>query len=108
MISTLVRLSRPPRLDSPYDERDAHASAARIPRSQPGPVQEVHPQASVNASPPSALTSGRAALALVRLCIEVLNGYRRGATCDASAEPSRRAISSISFTAGVTVATATA
>jgi hypothetical protein len=82
MISTLVadpephrrqtRLSRPPQFDPPYDD-ERHLSIPSPRRSEPAPP----PPPAIRAKPAQqGPTSARAALAYVRLCLEVLNGFR--------------------------------
>jgi len=76
--ASLVRVSRPPSLDPPFDDERGlswfHEPAPVRPATIPapsGPPPRL-PEVRDSATPSSA----RAATAYVRLCIEVLNGYR--------------------------------
>jgi uncharacterized protein DUF6459 len=77
-----VRVSRPPRLDPPYDdERDQPAGPPLLDAVADQPQRPLRDapdagQTPGSDRPPATPTSTRAALAYVRLCIEVLNGYR--------------------------------
>jgi Family of unknown function (DUF6459) len=76
--ASLVRVTRPPRLDPPFDDERGlswcHEPIPARPASTPSPVSP----ASRLQDPrdPATPSSARAATAYVRLCIEVLNGYR--------------------------------
>jgi hypothetical protein len=71
-----IRISRPPRLDPPYDDERRSA--------QPTPTAAgIRRQAIAGAAATAPIErdvvgsgAGRAAMAYVRLCVEVLNGYR--------------------------------
>ncbi len=70
-----IRISRPPRLDPPYDDERDDAMPTEV-RRYPVPVP-AQPPLPITADRDSGVSdSGRAAMAYVRLCIEVLNGYR--------------------------------
>jgi hypothetical protein len=68
-----IRVSRPPRLDPPYDDERA-AMTARKPSPPPPAAPPTTPAAPEPA--PGMSSAGRIAMAYVRLCVEVLNGYR--------------------------------
>jgi hypothetical protein len=80
-----IRVSRPPRIEGPYDDEGDPLPAGLVhaPSEAGGdqphrpPVDDaVTDSSSPSDRPSSTPTSTRAALAYVRLCIEVLNGYR--------------------------------
>ena len=69
-----IRVSRPPRLDPPYDDERSPDARPEMPvpvadRAEPAPAPSPAP-------PARSPSSGRAATAYIRLCVEVLNGYR--------------------------------
>jgi hypothetical protein len=85
MISTLVadpepqrrrtRLSRPPQFNPPYnDERHLEIPSPR--RAEIALPASLPPREVAVPARPTGPTSARAALAYVRLCIEVVNGFR--------------------------------
>ncbi len=82
-----IRISRPPRLDPPYDDERVSAT---LPETRTLPEMKRHTvvprsKGGVPATPDAIQPvlhdretggAGRAAVAYVRLCVEVLNGYR--------------------------------
>jgi hypothetical protein len=76
-----IRISRPPRLDPPYDDERGDVLSTEIRRSRataqpPDTAEATEPTQRATERDTTVSGSGRAAMAYVRLCVEVLNGYR--------------------------------